>query len=290
MSNTDRLFVYFDTSAWNFFCDWLVGKSKNRLAGPEYLFSSCNLDEFSGSGHHRARELASLAWDLSNRQKLLDHVELTVHEICNYQRGVPTSIIYDNDPTFQTAWRTLRTSGIRVELKNTLNGIVKSSKQEYRNGLRLERQVFKHVFESLRSMGLQKPWPEILQELEAEEYIARMLTNLIVQEGYSHEIPDLAGITKIPYRKLPGTAAWVQYYLALFYLASFDGGKDAKPDLGDQVDFRHACYAGISDVYATADTKMYEILTEMVENKHSIVLKPEEYLGWLEKHRATESI
>lgn len=285
MNDRSQYSVYFDTSAWNFFYDWLSRKSKKYIRGPEYLFSSCNLDEFAMSGQNRARELASFAWNLSNRKKLLDHVEFTFNEIVNYQLGNQISGIYDEDPPFHESWRIMRKGSISSELKRNLKELSRFSKGVYRDQLRSDRDIFKPIFESAKSLGFQKTWPELLREMEHEGYIGALIINLLEQEGYISQIPEPNSIGKIPYRELPCTAAWIQYYLSLFHLASFEKGKLSKPDLGDQVDFRHACYAGLADIFVTDDQRMFTVLTDMVETKRAGIIKPEEYITWLQNHR-----
>ena len=54
--------------------------------------------------------------------------------------------------------------------------------------------------------------------------------------------------------------------------------RDARPDFGDQVDFRHACYAGVADLFVSNDGRMREILTTMVVDRRAEVLSPDEFL------------
>ncbi len=237
------------------------------------------------STDHRARELASFAWNLSNKKKLLDHVEFTFNEIVSYQRDNLIFDIYDEDPPFHESWRIMRKGGISSELKRNLKKLTHFSKDEYRDQLRSDRDIFKPIFESAKSFGFEKTWPELLREMEHEGYIGALIKNLLEQEGYISKIPEPNSIGKIPYRELPCTAAWIQYYLSLFYLASFEKGNLSKPDLGDQVDFRHACYAGLADIFVTGDQRMFKVLTDMVETKRTSLFKPKEYIVWLQNHK-----
>ncbi|MCZ6688000.1 MAG: hypothetical protein O7H41_00145 [Planctomycetota bacterium] len=68
--------VYLDTSAWNWLVDWSARRSRKRVLGPEYLFSSCNLDEFGLAGNIRSRDLAAFAWSITNRKRLQDHLDI----------------------------------------------------------------------------------------------------------------------------------------------------------------------------------------------------------------------
>ena len=76
----------------------------------------------------------------------------------------------------------------------------------------------------------------------------------------------------LAYRSLPGTACWVQYYMALSFLASYEDGRSANPEPGDQADFRHAAYSGIAELFVTEDARMTAILTEMVPAVKSTIM------------------
>jgi hypothetical protein len=66
--------------------------------------------------------------------------------------------------------------------------------------------------------------------------------------------------------------------LALGFTASFEGGATSKPDYGDQVDFRHAAYAGAVDVFVTEDRKMAELLSSKLCDARAKIVHVEEFL------------
>ena len=113
MNLDDSTRVYLDTSAWNSLCDWSSGRSMKWLAGPEYLFSSCNLDEFSLAKSARAQELAEFAWRLSSRRRrLLDFIELTAAELASRRTGRAVTYFDSSDRGFRPAWAAMRDQGI----------------------------------------------------------------------------------------------------------------------------------------------------------------------------------
>ena len=92
-----------------------------------------------------------------------------------------------------------------------------------------------------------------------------------------HAIPDPNGVAEIPIDRLPCTYSWIQFYFALLYRVSVLSRGKGRPRSSDQVDFRHACYAGLADVFVTDDGGMFETLSEMVTVKKAEVLRPGDY-------------
>jgi hypothetical protein len=138
------------------------------------------------------------------------------------------------------------------------------------------RTGFKQWFDLARDEEPKVAWDRHLQELEAEGYIGEMLEAMLRTEGLGAEFDR-----GIPYRRLPATACWVQYYLALSFLATHASRKTGRPETGDQADYRHACYAGIADVLVAGDGRMRHILGEMVRDKRATILSPEEFVATL---------
>lgn len=276
MTRVSRPTVYFDTSAWNAVCDSIVG-SANRLHGPTYLFSSCNLDEFAPCEPHRSKRLASFAWRLSNRHKLKDHLELSAEEVAAF-RNVRDAELFDTDHGFHMAWSAMRSDGARG-MRFELDQYLRPMKNEYRSHLKLQRELFGPVFQAADELGLAYSWSHILGELETGPEIKGLLRDALSTPGLPARRSNTAAIDGIDYRLLPATACWIQYYIALGYLAAHKTGRYSKPDLGDQVDFRHACYAGISDVFVTNDKRMRMILTSMVPSCRAEVVSVDSFLA-----------
>lgn len=269
----DSVKIYLDTIAWNQLYDLTSGGSLKHLEGPEYFFSSCNLDEFCLSESDRAKNLAKFAWDLSNKKKLLDHVEFTIAELRGYPDNNSLSP-FDNDQAFMNAWAHIREFGVPDAVHALHEQQSKKVKREFRQFLRSTRVVFRPVFEQFKAVGIEEHWTSVLQAMSDEGHIGQFLTDLIRQEGLIHLLPKPASVIDTPYAKLPATASWVEYYVALSFLAGQESDKHAKPDYGDQVDFRHACYAGIVDLFVTADSRMAHVLANMVVHKRAEVVDP----------------
>ncbi len=271
--------VYMDTSGWNALYDATGGTLPSELTDREYLFSSCNLDEFCLSGSDRARELADFAWRLSNQRKLLDHVELTALEIACYQSGTRPESLFDEDPRFMEVWEHVRRNGVPPALQEQLRASMQTSKQEFRSRLRITRDLFRTVFQKFADLGLEKNWPDVLRELNAEGLVTKMLHELLEHEGLLHMLPEPGSLDQVPLEELPGTACCLEYYVALSFLAATQSGRQARPDIGDQVDFRHACYAGVADLFVTGDDRMHHVLSTMVVHRRAQVAGPEALLS-----------
>lgn len=266
--------IYLDTSAWSA----LHGKhvSKARATGHEILFSSCNLDEFVLASPHRARELARYAWSVSNREKLLDHLEMTAKEVSAYRRGVALADFRDTaDPWFFEVWAAVRTTGLTHDMRRQMAVRTEHAKLLFRDWLGGVRARFKLLFDLAREEGAEVAWDQHLRELESEGYIGEMLDGILRAEGLGAETRD------IPYRNLRATACWVQYYLALSFLAAHASRKTGRPETGDQADYRHACYAGVADVFVAGDSRMRHILNEMVRDKRANIMSPDEFAASL---------
>ena len=268
-----------DTSAWNALARWQQRRSLRSIKGPEYLISDCNLDQFAAASHYVAKDLATLAWRLTNRRRLADHVELMIEEITAYEDRRPIRSIYKEHPGFELAWNTIRTSGAPREMKALADDAIRDAKRQFRDHLRAERSTFFSFFQGFESLGFKKPWAEMLDELEREGYIGQYLENIVRHFDVPHSIRAPSKIHEIPYRELPATAAGTQYYMALSFRAAYEKGKNAKPDYDDQTDFRHAYYAGVADVFVCEDRKMKETLEEYVVTKQSVIVTLAEFLS-----------
>ena len=156
-----------------------------------------------------------------------------------------------------------------------------SAKQDFREWLQHERRVFRPAFRAYEGLGLQKHWSELLSELEDEGFIRDHIAQMLDMVAR----PDLGTVVREwephKYRSMDGTACWVQYYMALSFLAAYQDGIHAKPDLGDQVDFRHATYAGLAHEFVTADERMLTVLRTMVPACKSAVLTFDEFAASL---------
>ena len=51
-----------------------------------------------------------------------------------------------------------------------------------------------------------------------------------------------------------------------------------RAEAGRVYGFRHACYAGVADLFVSNDGRMREILTTMVVDRRAEVLSPDEFL------------
>lgn len=271
--------VYLDTSAWNGVLDAGGAPAVDRTDRC-IVFSSCNMDEFSLAPGDKARQLVRLSYSLSNRRKLLDHVEMTAVEIAARQAGQTDYPVFDDDDQgFYAAWEYSRSHGFPSEVVAQMEIKMKSAKAAYREHLRQTRDLFKPAFQAIRQVGLPDDWPTVIRDFNDEGHITLMLETMLASEGYLRNMPDPEGLSGIRWQELPCTACWIQYHLALSYLASREEGKLAKPDLGDQIDFRHVCYAGIADVFVTSDARMAEVLKSMVTDRRAHVIGVHEFLS-----------
>jgi len=247
--------TYLDTSAWNKLADGIAVDTTG-----EVVFSSCNLDEFGMAPRAGQKVLAQLAWEQTNKAKLLDHVELMAAEI----RG-EDKVFDDEDPNFIDAWTIMRGPGLPAELDAVFRAQSQQAKQEVHTFLCQMRDQYRASFAEFRRRGLSTDWDTFMHELVAEGRLVAHHSAMFADSGYRVDVEGaLAGSG---YRDFPATATWSQYYFALGYLAAHGEGRISRPDSGDQVDHRHAVYAGVVDVFVTGDWRMHEILTTMVDSK-----------------------
>ena len=221
---------------------------------------------------------------MSNKKKLLDHVELVAEEVRAFIAGDELRPFDERDRYFHEAWAAFRGYSAPAQVVEAARLSMTTCKRDAREWLRTLRRVFGTQFRVLRDAGLPYEWRHCLHELEEEGYVARMILQLIESEDLPRGITGDDVLT-LPYRDLPATASWAQYYIALGYLAAHESGRLAKPDFGDQVDQRHACYTGIADVFVTGDERMAWILDNMVESKVAAVMTPITFADWLRQNR-----
>lgn len=274
--------VYLDTSAWNWTLAFMAGRSRRIFRDVQILISSCVLDEFCLASPGRAQELSSFAWEISARWKLKDHLPLSADEISSHQRGVEYPSLEDTgDPKFHEGWRLLRTGQITKEHKEWVGEQLNEAKKRFRDWLQSLREEFAPLFVQAKTEGLECPWPAYLRELREEGRVSDLITGLLQEFDLVANIPDIDAIIEIDPGGVPATSCWSEYYLAQSYLASRVQGASGKPNRGEQIDFRHAAYAGVVDFFITADARMEEILNEMVFSKRAHVLHPEKWLDGL---------
>jgi len=274
--------VYMDTSSWNAACKRISRHGKTIFLNHEYLFSSCNLDEFVLASFHVAKDLATCAWRLSNRKKLLDHIEMTVMEINCYLSGIKYSYYDNSDENFFKGWDSIKRIGPNKQLQDEIRYSLDDTKRMFKNHLMIGRKFFNPLFKMFARFGLKKSWKKVLAEMEDDGNINKFIHDILYYTNLLGLVSNPKAIFNIPYTELPCTACWVQYYVALSYAACFESGKQSKPNYGDQFDYRHACYAGIADIFVTNDKKMYDILINKVYAKRSKIIFYDDFISSLE--------
>jgi hypothetical protein len=271
--------IYLDNNGWDALFDHSE-RGGNISASHEYLFSSCNLDEFGLAPRERRRDLAAFALKVSNGKKLLDHIEFTIAELMMYQSGSASIVCpYDEkDSGFHMGWRMLAANGLPENLVESASAEFEREKSAMREWTRASRELFRPGIGRSGKGYVEDNWPTVLSEMYEDGQVNFFLKRQLEQEGMLDLLPDPEGIASVPIEQLPATSCWIEYYLALLFLTSYGSGKSGKPDRGDQVDFRHACYAGVADVFVTGDLRMAKILSEMVPSRRSKLLDREEFI------------
>ena len=271
--------VYMDTSALNAVYDkFRLGRIGARsLRAFEFLVTSCQLDEILRSDLRRAADLAQFLWRYSNRQKLLDHVEIHACELEAAFMGRSLTKADYLDPTdigFRVAWNAVRRGQTPGVVKAEADDGIESAKSDFRDGLRERRAMFARAAAIGPCIGSVSSWRKVLRELRTEGWIGELIWKSLAEDPLTRvgERFDRGAVVAIDYRELPCTAVGLEYYLALQYLAALGTGDVARPERGDQVDFRHAYYAGLSDVFVTSDRRMRLILSDYVQADRAEIL------------------
>ncbi len=277
--------VYLDTSAYNYILkNYQIHEFIHNLKNNyEIYFSSCNLDEFGIGQSKISSQLAQFSWIISNQKKLLDHIELIIHEML-YELGKISKLDYFDmsDLGFYKVWELMRKKCLPQEFNDYLAKSIRFNKELHRDHERGMRKIFTNEFD-LTNSGINESmktlWPKNLFELENEGWILDFFINNLY--NYYPDFKELISLTElrsINYKKLKGTAPGMQYFFALQYIQSFQSGEMSKPDLGDQVDIRHTFYAGIVNYFITNDNRMYTIFNDYVFAPHGKVIKPKDFI------------
>jgi hypothetical protein len=225
----------------------------------------------------RGEQLSSFAWALCRRAMLYDHIALTIREIRAIQLGEQLPDGIDRAGTYVRSWDSMRRGTPKV-LRELSGVAIEQGKLLYREHLKALRHMLKPHFDEFTAIGVSQSWPDLLDEIEREGLVGKFLRDLIRLEDSDRLVSDYSAVAGMPYRILPGTAAWVQFYIAQSFVAVHESGKYSRPDAGDQVDFRHAAYAGIADLFVTDDVKMYKILNDKVITRRAEVVMVREFL------------
>lgn len=138
--------------------------------------------------------------------------------------------------------------------------------------------------EGPRVLGIHPPGaacygPRGAKDATGYETVLTLTLGNLMAGGVADWVPDLAGVGDVPLWRLPAMAACLQYWIALCYVACHEEGPMSRPDFGDQVDFRHAAYAGLADLFVSGDVRMRWILMARVVNWRAEVLTPDEFVA-----------
>lgn len=275
-----KLQIYLDTSAYNFLLKSYPTRKISRLIRKkcEVLFSSCNLDEFGLAESPYSSILATFAWEITNQRKLLDHIELMFREILLELKKIKYHSYYDEaDIGFIPTWISMKDKLLPEIINESASNDMYFAKTIFKDFEMNIRKSF-HSFNTVEKQDSLKRWQHDLKEIERQRGFNQFLiTNLY---NYSAEVRDVVTIEellRIDYKKLKATAVGLQYYFALVFIHTHLPGKHSKPNFGDQIDFRHAFYAGIVDYFVTSDRQMLDILNNYVLAEHCQVLDTETF-------------
>ncbi len=278
--------VYLDTSAVDRVFDAFNSRRVGAAALKQVWFavSSCQLDEIVPIRRHgRRKQLASFLWQFGDRQKLLDSVELVALEI---GAALDNRVLVHGDhvdrpnKVFDTNFRLLKNGTISEDWRLQVTDRVMKAKEAVKGHIREERERFKCAADAARELERTKPWREYLREMRDEGRMQQMLWNFLESDPYSsyEDRFDRDDVLGTNYQLLRCTRVGLEYVTAVRWLAAWETGDIARPELGDQADYRHAFYAGLCDWYVTADKRMYQILTEFVQGVSADVMFPGEML------------
>jgi len=276
----DRFKIYLDTSAYNFLLKSYPTRKISRLIRNKFevLFSSCNLDEFGIAGTPYSSILATFAWEITNQKKLLDHIELMVGEILLELKKIECLSYYDEtDIGFIPAWISMKDKLLPEIINQSTSNDMYYAKTIFKDFEMNMRKTF-HTFNIIEKKDSLRRWQLDLKEIERQKGFNNFLVTHLY--NYYEDIRDLVTIEellRINYKKLKATAVGLQYYFALGFIHTHLTGKHSKPDFGDQIDFRHAYYAGIVDYFVTSDRQMLDILNNYVLAEHCQVFDTEAF-------------
>ena len=272
--------VYLDTSAIN---DLGVDLHLIAKTGQfEFLVSSCQIDELACADPARQILLTKLTWEVTNKQKLLEHIPImyaeTAAELGIRPRLRRLEDYYDQDPLFLSSWRAVTTGLLPAQFMDHYREFVLAFKEGYRRWSNQDSEILRPVVNRLKRTGAPPPsWQDFLAETEAEGWFNEFIyVNLSLYPQFARFLVR-EDVLHIDYRRLRCTSVGLQYYLASQWLDIFGEGKHARITRGDQVDVRHAFYAGLADCFVTGDTKMRNILAHMVPGNRAKILQPQEF-------------
>lgn len=278
--------VYLDTSAYNFILlNYSIDELSHIICDKyEVCFSSCNLDEFGLCEPDISSRLATFAWQVSNKKKLLDHIDLIIHEMLFYLGKVKHLDYFDeNDAGFFMAWEAMRDKTVPADFIEFTKEMAKEIKQGFKERARDMRKFFNPYLQDIdfdRTELVKLYWSKILSDMEKEGWIQNFfINNLYEYIPEFSEVISLDELLTIDYRKLTGTAPGIQYYFALQYVQCFQSGLLSKPDMGDQADVRHTFYAGIMDYFVSNDKRMIEIFNDYIFAECAIVIDPNDFIN-----------
>ena len=247
--------------------------------------TSCQIDEI---GLNRSAEfksqLADLIFNISDKKKLLDHIEIMASEVL-FILGKIKSLSYI-DPRFEFYNQIIKQiikKRITDEMQKYLEGQMISAKKLYREEENLIRQIFKPFFGLASYLGCKKDFKSIFTEMINEGLINDFLYKTLEFEkdnlGFDFSIIK-DEIYNLDLKKLNCSYIGIQGKIAYSYLSCFEQGNISKLKDSDQIDIRHLFYLNYAEIFVTDDKKMLEVSKNMIEGITSVVVSTENFLKY----------
>ena len=226
----------------------------------------------------------SLLFDLSDKMKLKDHIEIMASETL-YALGIIESIDYI-DPKF-IEYNHIVKQVIKMRISDDhqkqLTEWMNYAKNLYKSEESMIRKTFRPFFDLAQSIGFKKDFRTIFSEMLNDGQINEFLYNHLEyeKENLRYDFSSIKDkIYSMDVTQLRCTYVGIEAKLAFSYLASFEQGKIGKVKPSDQIDVRHLYYLNYTDLFVTDDEKMKKIRDDnMLDGLISDIIDTEEFIN-----------
>ena len=272
-----KLKVYFDANALNFFCDEFRGKSRKPFRDYEIPLSWPLVDEIEcNSSFARTIDLADFAWDVSNRKVFLTVRDLVALEIESLLANKVLSIsnYFDSDQSYLIALNEARTGRTPNQTRNALRSAISEQKKRIQNWEQMQRGKWSSRFGPGKLLS--NDWNEFSSLLFQERYFNEVLYGMVEAYDLSNRF-GREDIMNLDHKSLPSLSIGIEFYVALQFLIDSQSKKLGRPDRGDLPDMQHTFYVALCDYFVTDDPRVRHILLTLIDKKSTSIISCNEF-------------
>jgi hypothetical protein len=187
------------------------------------------------------------------------------------RKALSISDYFDPDPngSYIDALDEARKGRTSNQTRQALRSAIGEPKKKIQNWERMQRKKWSSLF--VEKNSLPNDWQEFYPLLLQERYFNQVLYGMVEACELSNRF-HREDIMKLDHKSLPALSIGIEVYIALQFLIDSQSKGTGKPDRGDLPDMQHAFYVGLCDYFVTDDSRVWHILSDLVDAKGAKII------------------